>query len=140
MKDISFHFLDIESEPINTSSLKKWIEQTIQLEGHPTGYLQFIFCDDAYLHQMNKQFLSHDSYTDIITFNYNDDFDGISGEMYISLDRVRDNARKYGAFLMDELHRVMIHGVLHLIGYQDESPDDQELMRSKENYYLSLLS
>ncbi len=117
-----------------------WIHKVIRMEGDRSGYLMFIFCDDDYLFQMNKKFLSHETYTDIITFNYTDEFEGVSGEMYISVDRVRDNAIKFEVDFLHELHRVMVHGVLHLLGYTDESSDDAALMRAKEDYYLSLLS
>lgn len=140
MQEFTFHFLEIESEPIDHGKLKKWIHEVIRIEGSQSGYLMFIFCDDDYLFQMNKKFLSHETYTDIITFNYTDEFEGVSGDMYISVDRVRDNAKKFEVDFLHELSRVMVHGVLHLLGYTDESPDDTALMRAKEDYYLSLLS
>jgi len=101
--------------------------------------ITFVFCDDNYLHKINLEFLDHDTYTDIITFDYSIGNEVIS-EVYISVDRVADNAKKYSQTFENEIHRVMIHGVLHLCGYKDKCAEDKQIMRDKENHYLSLLS
>jgi rRNA maturation RNase YbeY len=108
-------------------------------EKKKTGDISFIFCSDEYLLGINQQYLEHDYYTDIITF---DDVSGelISGDIFISVDRVRENAEIYGQSFSDELHRIIIHGVLHLLGYKDKEPDQKEIMTGKEDYYLSVRS
>lgn len=100
--------------------------------------LQYIFCSDDYLLQINRQFLHHDYYTDIITFDLTEESHPINAEIYISVDRVRDNAREFGNSLRTELHRVIFHGSLHLCGYKDKNPREQELMRQMEEKYLKL--
>lgn len=100
--------------------------------------LQYIFCSDDYLLQINRQFLHHDYYTDIITFDLTEESYPINAEIYISVDRVRDNAREFGNSLRRELHRVIFHGALHLCGYKDKNPREQELMRQMEEKYLKL--
>ncbi len=99
---------------------------------------RFYFCSDVYLHSINMEFLDHDTYTDIITFDYNLGKQ-VHGEIYISVDRVEENANTYQCAFKEELHRVMIHGVLHLCGFKDKTKEDKERMRSKETYYLSKL-
>ena len=97
----------------------------------------YIFSDDEFIHQINKEYLRHNTYTDIITFDLSED-DTLDGEIYISLERVKDNAQKFEAKYVDEIHRVMIHGVLHLLGYNDKTPSQQRKMKAKEDFYLSL--
>jgi len=98
--------------------------------------ISFIFCSDEYLLNLNRKFLSHDYYTDVITFDNSEQF-SFSGDIFISLDRVRENAVTYNQTFIDELHRVMIHGILHLVGYDDLSDEEQSIMRNKEDYYLA---
>lgn len=106
-------------------------------EAHPIHSLQYVFVDDEALLKMNQQFLEHDYFTDILTFDQRDSAkDPIEGEIYISIDRVRDNAEKLQASFDEEFHRVLVHGLLHLCGYQDHEPEDKALMRQKENSYL----
>lgn len=112
----------------------------LEKENARPGMLQFIFCDDVYLLEINKKYLNHNDYTDVITFDYTDEFEGISGDIFISYPRVLENAEKYGATAGEELFRVMIHGVLHLLGYEDGDEAGRRQMKAKENYYLSLLS
>ena len=100
--------------------------------------LNYIFCTDEYLREINIQFLKHKTYTDIITFNYNPSKTEIEGEIYISIDRVRENADTYKTDFLTELNRVMIHGVLHLLGYNDKNKSEKRAMREKEDSYLSL--
>ena len=115
----------------------KWIIESAKRERKSVLDVNYIFCSDAYLHSINKEFLSHDTFTDIITF---DDSDGknISGEIYISLDRVKENSLKFNSIFQDELRRVMMHGILHLVGYKDKKTHEVSTMRKKEEAYLSL--
>ena len=115
-----------------------WLEHLIGTKHKFPGNLTFIFCSDDYLLAMNKQYLAHDTYTDIITFNYNEGH-YISGDIFISVDRVKDNAESYKTTFEEELHRVMAHGVLHLLGYNDKTPSDAAEMRKMEAYALELM-
>ncbi|HEU5292637.1 MAG TPA: rRNA maturation RNase YbeY, partial [Cyclobacteriaceae bacterium] len=101
--------------------------------------LNYIFCSDEYLKEINIEYLNHKTYTDIITFNYNPGEGELEGEIYISVDRVRENAKTFKSEFQTELHRVIIHGVLHLIGFNDKSKSEKAVMREKEDSYLSLL-
>ena len=118
-------------------SLSKWIEFTIHQENKDLGELNYIFCDDDYLLEINIKQLKHNTLTDIISFDYSLG-NIISGDIFISVERVRDNARELHIDFKEELHRVMIHGVLHYCGYKDKTVSEKQLMRSKEDYYLSL--
>ncbi|MBC7864558.1 MAG: rRNA maturation RNase YbeY [Bacteroidia bacterium] len=115
--------------------LKKWISAIIKQEKKKEGKIIFLFCNDKKLHSINKEFLNHDTLTDIITFDYSEG-EKISGEIYISTERVFENAEKFSGSFLEELHRVMIHGVLHLCGYKDKSPADKKQMRQKEEEAL----
>jgi len=134
----------ISFQSADTFSLKtelkviKCIELLAKEELREIGGIAFVFCDDNYLHKINLEFLKHDTFTDIITFDYSAGNEIIS-EIYISVDRVADNAKKYSQTFEDEIHRVIIHGVLHLCGYKDRLAEDKQIMRDKENHYLSLL-
>lgn len=121
----------------NGKAYTQWIVNTIQAEGYVLKELCFIFCNDAYLHKINIEFLKHDTLTDIITFDYNVGKQ-IHGEIYISTERVEENAAEYGISFEEELRRVMIHGVLHLCGFKDKTPDEEKIMRIKEDDYLVL--
>ena len=101
------------------------------------GEINYIFCSDPYLLEINKQYLGHDYFTDILTFDYSQK-PVVSGDLFISIDTVRENAEYYGATFEEELHRVIVHGLLHLIGYDDHTPEEQKTMREKENYYLDI--
>ena len=118
---------------------KNWIKFAIEKKRFLPGDLSFIFCSDEYLLDINKKFLNHDYYTDIVTFNY---VEGktISGDIFISIDRVRDNAKQYGVSFENELSRVIIHGVLHLIGFDDKDESSRLIMKMKEDEYLDELS
>lgn len=118
--------------------LRKWIYASMDLEKKTIGSINFIFCTDAYLHEMNVKYLNHDTYTDVITFDYTENPPEISGDIFISSERVRENAKQFGTTFVMELHRVMIHGLLHLAGFDDKTAREQQQMRSKEDYYLSL--
>ena len=115
----------------------RWLRFVAESEARKLGAVSIIFCSDNYILDVNIKYLGHDYFTDIITFDY---CEGkvLSGDLFISIDSVRENASFYGAQFKDELDRVMVHGILHLIGYDDHSDEDTALMREKENYYLSL--
>ena len=119
--------------------IRNWIISTTTSEKYTVESVNFIFSSDQFLHKTNVTYLQHDTFTDIITFDTSEVKKEISGDIYISIDRVKDNARSFGVNFKSELHRVMIHGILHLMGYKDKSKKEKELMRSKEDYYLSLL-
>ena len=122
---IEFHNQDIDFEPTDQSALKDWITATIAAEGGELTHLNFIFCSDDYLHDLNVEYLQHDTLTDVITFPYSDDT--VEGDIFISVERITDNAKKFGVSTTDELHRVMIHGVLHLLGYGDKKPKEEKI-------------
>lgn len=105
-------------------------------EGAEVERVDYIFCVDAYLIELNRAYLNHDTFTDILTFTLSPAGEAITSEIYISVERVRENAGKYGVSFETELHRVMIHGLLHLCGYEDGTPKQKKQMRSKEDYYL----
>jgi rRNA maturation RNase YbeY len=115
----------------------RWIHSAVKAEKKKISAINFIFCSDRYLKEMNVEYLAHDTYTDVITFDYSDS-SGLQGDVFISVDRVRENAQKFQSTLENELHRVMIHGVLHLLGYTDKTKAGKLLMRKKEDAYLSL--
>ena len=121
----------------DTKALSHWISEIILHENHELGDLTYVFCDDAYLHKLNLQFLNHDTLTDIISFD-NSLGKQIHGEIYISVERVKENAGTYQVAFLDELHRVIIHGVLHFCGYKDKTKKQQETMSRKENEALDL--
>jgi probable rRNA maturation factor len=116
--------------------LKKFLISIIKKEGKRLAELQYVFCSDDYLLAINHQYLGHDDYTDIITFDLAEKGKPINAEIYISVDRVKDNARQFNSTLKAELQRVMFHGVLHLCGYKDKATKDQAQMRKKEDQYL----
>lgn len=116
-----------------------WIEETIKKEKKKVKALNYIFCTDEYLRFINIEYLNHKTYTDIITFN-NSDSELLEGDIFISLERVKENAIKFRTDFIDELHRVVIHGALHLIGYSDKTQTAKIVMRNKEDAYLSLRS
>ena len=121
----------------DTNALSHWISEIILHENHELGDLTYVFCDDDYLHKLNLQFLNHDTLTDIISFD-NSLGKQIHGEIYISVERVKENARTYQVAFLEELHRVIIHGVLHFCGYKDKTKKQQETMSRKENEALDL--
>lgn len=118
--------------------LKNWILNTVINEGRDVGELSFIFCTDDYLHKINLEFLDHNTFTDIITFDYCVG-NIVSGEIYISVERIDENAKTFFQKFDREVCRIIIHGVLHLLGYKDKLPSDKLQMTAKEDYYLSLL-
>ncbi len=123
----------------NSVKTSTWIRKVIKKEGKSLRSLNYVFCTDEYLREMNIQFLKHRTYTDIITFNYNPSKTEIEGEIYISVDRVRENAETFQTDFQTELNRVIIHGVLHLLGFNDKTKAEKTAMREKEDACLSLL-
>ncbi len=121
----------------NQEKTSNWIEKSILNEEHKLEEISYIFCDDKYLLEKNIQFLEHDTLTDIISFDYSVG-KIISGDIFISIERVEENAIKFKVDFLNELHRVMIHGILHYCGYKDKTQEEKKIMRDKENYYLSL--
>ncbi len=119
--------------------IKGWINSVANSEAKKIGELSFVFSSDEYMLKINKKYLNHDTYTDIVTFPYNE-FDVINGDIFISIDRVKFNAPLYSNSFQSELHRVIVHGVLHLIGYSDKDSKLQSIMRGKENFYLQVLN
>jgi rRNA maturation RNase YbeY len=134
---ISFQNQSISFRLKDKTRLKAWIKTVTEKEKHRLGDINYIFCSDDELLEINIQHLNHNTYTDIITFDYTEG-DKISSDIFISIDRVEENAKKFKVSFEEELHRVMIHGILHLCGYKDKSKADAELMRKKENGALKL--
>ena len=135
---INFFNEDIPYLVRNKRALRKWIISTIEAEGFNLGIINIILSSDSYLLSINKKFLHHDYYTDIITFSYNINI-VVSGDLYLSFDRIKDNARSNKVSVANELHRVIIHGVLHLCGYKDKTTEEKATMTAMENKYLSIL-
>ncbi|CAM3706524.1 rRNA maturation RNase YbeY [Flavobacterium saliperosum] len=128
---ISFNYeTDFQLE--NEEQFENWISRVIASEDKEEGEISYIFCDDEYLHKINVEYLNHDDLTDIISFDYSEG-NVLHGDIFISIERVRDNANDYSVPFEEELKRVIIHGVLHYCGYKDKSEKDEAVMRSKEN-------
>lgn len=136
---ISFYTEDIKYVLKHKTLLKKWLHAAIEQEGYVLTDLNFILCSDDYLLRINQQYLDHDDYTDVITFDNAETPKTILGDIFISLDRVKENARLYGYKPYEELCRVMIHGTLHLLGYMDKSKAAKKRMTEKEDFYLARL-
>ena len=136
---IRFFNKDIKFTLTDKLLLKKWIKEVVSSYGNRVGDINIILCDDPSILEINNQFLGHDYYTDIITFDYTEE-KVINGELYISIDTVRANAQEYGQSFPDELHRVIIHGILHLCGLDDHCEEDIKEMREAENLSLEKLS
>jgi probable rRNA maturation factor len=139
MPDIPIAFVteDIEFSLIDQEKIKDWLQRIILKHGYELEDLTYIFCSDDYLHQINLTYLDHDTYTDIITFNNSDEAGIIESDIFISIDRVKENAEILHTVFIDELHRVMIHGVLHLLGFDDKTPELKQLMQQEEDRSLS---
>lgn len=136
---IFFHIENLTFELNNTLKVKDWLSKIIEQEGQTLSLLNFIFCDDDFLHQINVDYLNHDTLTDIITFPLAE-LPKVEGEIYISIPRVRENAATFNTTFDNELHRVLAHGVLHLCGYFDKTAEEVQLMRQKEEAALRLFS
>jgi rRNA maturation RNase YbeY len=136
MQKVHFHFLDRKPVLKERTRLKLFIENLFTQEKKKLGNFSCIFCSDEYLLGINKDFLKHDFYTDVITFNLGSSKTEIEGEVYLSVDRIKDNANQLGVSFKEELHRVIFHGALHLCGYKDKKKADILIMRNKEGVYL----
>ena len=132
---ISFNY-ETQFKLENTEQLSEWISNTIAEENCKEGEINYIFCTDDYLHKLNVDFLDHDTLTDVISFDYSVGKE-LHGDIYISVDRVEENASDFNVAFRDEIARVIIHGVLHYCGYKDKTDADEKEMRSKEDYYLA---
>lgn len=137
MPKINFFTENITYTLKQKTLIKRWIEDTIVAEGYRLEELNFILCSDAYLLRINQDYLQHDDYTDVITFDNSEAFKTIVGDIFISLERIRENAALFKANVADELCRVMIHGTLHLLGYKDKTKAAKTLMTAKEDEYLA---
>ena len=135
---VTFFAEDIDFELKSAEAVLAWLQQIGASEGSDIEELSYVFCSDSYLLEMNQQYLKHDTYTDVITFDYAEEEGIVEGDIFISVDRVKENAASLQVKFPDELHRVMVHGLLHLLGYSDKTEADQKEMREKEDYYLSL--
>ncbi|WAC01006.1 rRNA maturation RNase YbeY [Lacinutrix neustonica] len=134
---ISFNYENNFKLP-NEHRVSSWISDVIQSEGCIEDEVNYVFCDDAYLYKLNVEFLNHDTLTDIISFDYSVG-KTLQGDVFISTERVSENASDFDVAFEDELHRVMVHGILHYCGYKDKSESEAKLMREKENHYLGLI-
>jgi len=134
---IFFNQADSKVTLANRVALKSFIEKRVKIEGFSIETLTYVFCSDKYLLKMNKDFLSHNYYTDIISFDLSETPGNLIGEVYISVDRVKDNAKTLGTSLKEELHRVIFHGALHFCGYKDKKPTDTKKMRQMEDLWLA---
>ena len=135
---VEVHFEDVDELDLNTNEVSDWLEKVSSLEGFNLGDVTLIFCSDDYLLEMNRKHLDHDYYTDIITFDYSEE-NVIAGDLFISVDRVKDNANTQQEMFHVELLRVIVHGALHLMGYKDKSKEEEVLMRKKEDWALGLI-
>ena len=134
---ISFNY-ETDFQLQDEEAISVWISKVIQLESHNEGEINYIFCDDDYLHKLNVEFLNHDTLTDIISFDYSVGKE-LHGDIYISVERVRENTEVFDATFQDELSRVMVHGVLHFCGYKDKTEAEKSEMRRMEDRYIAQL-
>jgi rRNA maturation RNase YbeY len=135
---MAIHFIEEDSKVkgLKRNLSRNWLHEVIEYEGRKPGVINFIFCSDTYLLEMNRQYLKHDYLTDVISFDYSEG-GKVSGDVFISVDRVRENAVEMSVSFLDELYRVMVHGVLHLIGYDDATADLRANMSRLEDLYLA---
>jgi rRNA maturation RNase YbeY len=133
---VCFFFQGVKVNLPNRTQLKKHIQSIFKIEGKKLQSINYIFCTDRAVLEINRQFLAHDFYTDIITFDLSES-EAIQAEIYISVDRVKDNATQLGVFFNSELHRVIFHGVLHLCGYKDKNKEQKLVIRGIEDFYLT---
>ncbi|WP_353777126.1 rRNA maturation RNase YbeY [Winogradskyella sp. 3972H.M.0a.05] len=134
---INYHY-ETEFQLKDEQSFSDWISRVISDEECSEGEINYIFCDDDYLLKINQDYLNHDTYTDIISFDYSVG-KTLQGDVFISVERVKENSGKFNTDFDKELQRVMVHGILHYCGYKDKDSEDQKIMRSKEDHYISLM-
>jgi rRNA maturation RNase YbeY len=133
---IAFHALDPGYKITSKNALKAWIEQVVEKEEAEIGQLNFILCSDEYLRELNNKYLQHNYYTDVLTFEMDDNGERITGDIFISIDRIKENSKKFEESVWKELKRVMLHGVLHLLGYNDKTLIEKRRMTEREELYL----
>ena len=133
---IHFNFENIEEVAIGEDT-KQWLMELITAENRKPGSIDYIFCDDEYLHKINVDYLDHDTLTDIISFDYTEG-NLLQGDIFVSVERVRENSNDFNVAFEDEIKRVLSHGILHYCGYKDKSPEDELLMRSKEDEKIQM--
>lgn len=138
--EILFHEVDLDFQLQQKKACVDWLAAVAQQEGQAVELLNYIFCSDSYLHEVNVQYLSHDTLTDIITFPLSEEGAAIEADLFISIERVRENAKQFEAAFEQELCRVMVHGLLHLLGYGDKTEVEVKTMRAKEDFYLLRLA
>lgn len=138
---INFFSEEIDFQLENEEKTSNWLQKIANQEGFIVAAINYIFCDDEYLHKINMEYLNHDTYTDIITFDNSEENEEqiLEGDIFISIERVKENAKELQTPFEQEIHRVMVHGLLHLTGYDDHSDEDEKQMREKENQALELL-
>ncbi|TSA35361.1 MAG: rRNA maturation RNase YbeY [Porphyromonadaceae bacterium] len=136
---MSIHYLeeDRKATGFNRTVTKKWLHDIVRLEGKKPGVISYIFCSDEFLVDINIKFLKRDYYTDVISFDYTEN-EVISGDIMVSVDRVKENAVNMGVVYIEELKRIMVHGLLHLIGYKDSTKELKAIMSSREDFYLAM--
>ena len=135
---VRFNYLEQSFHLPERTRLKEFILELVHKEGPGVSSINYIFCSDSYLLKINNDFLNHDTYTDIITFQYSAEGEAVESDIYISVERVRENAKTFHVSFARELYRVIFHGALHLCGYKDKSARDGKVMREKEDYYVGL--
>lgn len=136
---INFFTEDLKYTLKQKTRIRTWLLDTINKEGYALEELNFILCSDEYLLKMNQEYLDHDTYTDVITFDNADQPHTIAGDIFISMERIQENAKAFKGTVFDELCRIMVHGTLHLLGFKDKSKADKTVMTQKEDHYLDLL-
>lgn len=136
---MAVHFIeeDRKAKGFNRTLIKKWLGEVVKLEGKKLGTINYVFCSDEYLVDINMKFLKRDYFTDVISFDYSDK-DVVSGDILISVDRVGENAQNIGVSVIDELKRIMVHGLLHLIGYDDTTNESKAIMSGMEDLYIGI--
>ncbi|MEA5140774.1 rRNA maturation RNase YbeY [Arcicella rigui] len=137
---IVFFNEDIDFKFQHKNLLKKWLKKVAETEGFKMKNLNYIFCSDEYLHKINVEYLEHDTYTDIITFDNSEEESDIEGDIFVSIERIKDNSQELKTAFEDEFKRVLVHGLLHLCGYDDHSDEDELMMRNKEDFYIQQFS
>lgn len=140
LRDIHFFFEETDFSLKRRQTLREWLKDCCNNEARKPGLINYIFCSDEYLLNINKQYLDHHYYTDIITFDQSDRPGFVYADLFISVDRAKDHAHDFEVSFANEIHRLMVHGLLHLLGYDDKTSADKQLMTEKEDYYLSLLA
>jgi probable rRNA maturation factor len=134
---ISFNY-ELDFQLNSEKNVSEWLSSVIKYENFKEGNINYVFCDDEYLHKLNIEFLDHDTLTDVISFDYKVGKE-LHGDVFISVERVKENAQDLNETFSQELKRVMVHGLLHYCGYKDKTQSEAKLMRDKENHYLNLL-